>query len=76
MYKERKIDTFFDSRKRKGPTNNDLKGFSKGNKLSFQPEVYEVKKTLTKSEIDKKLLEFDLDSRYGPSYGICRFQYK
>ena len=65
MFKERKIDGFFEQKKKSARDSNQLKP---KNDLKFS-EKFSAKQTLKRADIDKQLLEFDLDSRYGPSYG-------
>lgn len=66
MLNERKIDSFFNKKKRstRGVLEKPEKSYS-----NFE-STCGSKQTLTKLKIEKKLLEFDFNPRYGPSYGI------
>ena len=67
MFKDRKIDNFFDKKKRCG---QDLSQNTQKTPKNYLIQNSTVStNTLTKANIDKQLLDFDLDSRYGPSYG-------
>ena len=65
MLKGRKIDVFFEKQKKSARDSNQLKP----KKDLIISEKSSTKQTLKRADIDKQLLEFDLDSRYGPSYG-------
>jgi len=65
MLKERKIDSFFEKKKKSTKDVCQIKS-----KIDpYFSEHTSAKQTLTRINIDKQLLDFDLDSRYGPSYG-------
>jgi len=66
MFANRKIDNFFNKKKRSTLDHSQ----KKGKEHLILSESSFSKQTLTKIGIEKQLLNFDLDSQYGPAYGI------
>lgn len=66
MYRETKLEKYFGKRKKV------LSGNLEKTTQPKKKEIYYItsQETLTKDAIEKKLLEFDLNPKYGPSYGI------
>lgn len=65
MYRETKLNDYYERKKK--PTARNLENTTKPKEKGIYLNT--TKETLTKDEIEKKLLEFDLNSKYGPSYG-------
>ena len=69
MFKESKIDNFFEKKKKFSTFGLSTKEGKSGSRVL-------INETLTKAKMEKELLNFDLDSRYGPSYGIILMNFR